>query len=88
MNREYLKILVIMANEALFTTEPKVTVHNAEGAILLQLLFQVYQGTTILNEFFEEILGIVLRRMNQEPMDKHLKRHLLGVILTALAYNS
>ena len=39
VNREYLRMIVQMASESLYSTEPTITVHNAEGAILLQLLF-------------------------------------------------
>lgn len=53
-----------MANLALYTTEPSITVHNAEGAILMQLLFQVYEGTQTLDEFFEPLLNQVIARMN------------------------
>lgn len=41
----------------------------------------------MLHEFFEEVLGLVDNRMKHKPMQDHLKRHLLGVILTAFAYN-
>ena len=57
MNRDFLKLLVEMANSALFATEASITVHNAEGAILMQLLFQVYAGTQVLDEFFEPVLN-------------------------------
>jgi hypothetical protein len=57
MNRDFLKLLVEMANSALFATEPSITVHNAEGAILMQLLFQVYAGTQVLDEFFGPVLN-------------------------------
>ena len=35
VNRDYIKILLKMASESLFTLEPKITIHNSEGAILL-----------------------------------------------------
>ena len=59
-----MNLLVQMANLALYTTEPSITVHNAEGAILMQLLFQVYEGTQTLDEFFEPLLNQVIARMN------------------------
>ena len=80
-------MLLQMAKDALFTKEPTITVHNAEGAILLQLLFQIFAGTQCLNEYFEEIMNLVKGRLSSQPMQTHLKRHLLGVFLTALAYN-
>lgn len=43
-NPEYLNILIEIANQSLFCKEPNITVQNAEGAILLQLIFQVYAG--------------------------------------------
>jgi len=54
---------------------------------LIQLLFQVYAGTSVLDEFFNNLLEKVIVRMNTVPMLDHLKRHLLSVLLTALAYN-
>ncbi len=45
LNRELLVIIVNMASESLFSTEPNITIQNSEGAILFQLLFQVYAGT-------------------------------------------
>ncbi len=71
----------------MFSKEPAIVVHNSEGAILIQLLFQVYAGTSVLDEFFEALLNQVLTRMNTIPMQDSLKRHLLLVLLTALAYN-
>jgi hypothetical protein len=76
-----------MATTAMFSKEPAIVVHNSEGAILIQLLFQVYAGTSVLDEFFEALLNQVLTRMNTIPMQDSLKRHLLLVLLTALAYN-
>ena len=38
-NREYLVMLVKMAGEAMFTKEPTISIHNSEGAILMQLVF-------------------------------------------------
>jgi hypothetical protein len=40
-----------------------------------------------LNEVFEEILNQVTKRMNSQPMEEHLKRHLLCVFLSAMIYN-
>lgn len=54
---------------------------------MIQLLFQVYAGTSVLDEFFNNLLEKVIVRMNTVPMLDHLKRHLLSVLLTALAYN-
>ena len=77
-----------MANASLFTTEPTIISHNCEGAILFQLLFQVYAGTTVLDEFFDDILTQVLKRMSGQPMQDILKRQLLSVLLTAMAYSA
>ena len=52
-----------MANQALFGVTPVITIHNAEGAILLQLLFQTFFSTAALNDYFENIMAIVRRRM-------------------------
>lgn len=63
MNKDFIVLLVTMASESLFTLQPVITIHNSEGAILLQLLFQTYAGTQVLNEFFDEIMALVRRRM-------------------------
>jgi hypothetical protein len=64
LKREFLQLLVQMSTTSIFSTEPAITVHNSEGAILMQLLFQVYAGTSVLDEFFEGLMNQVLTRMN------------------------
>ena len=59
VNRNYLEILVKIASESLFSMEPNITMQNSEGAILFQLLFQIYAGTTVLDEYFTQILNLV-----------------------------
>lgn len=39
LKREFLQLLVQMSTTSMFSTEPAITVHNSEGAILMQLLF-------------------------------------------------
>ena len=51
-NREYIQMLFRIADAALFTTEQTVTTNNSEGAIFLQIVFQIFQGTNVLDEFF------------------------------------
>jgi len=48
----------------------------------------VYRGTNCLDEYFENILNTVVERMRAQPMQDHLKRHLIGVFLSAMAYNA
>ena len=57
-------MLIRIAIEAMFTVEPNITVNNAEGAIFLAIIFQIFQGTDILNEYFENIMDKVLERLN------------------------
>lgn len=57
-------MLIRIAIEAMFCMEPNVTVNNAEGAIFLQIIFQIFQGSDILNDWFENILDKVLERLN------------------------
>jgi hypothetical protein len=45
VNRNNLGVLISLASKSLFSTEPNITIQNSEGAILFQLLFQVYAGT-------------------------------------------
>jgi hypothetical protein len=83
-------MLIRIAIEAMFTIQPNVTVNNSEGAIFLAIIFQIFQGTEILNEFFENIMDKVLERMRgstQLPVKSSLKKHLLQVFLAALYYN-
>lgn len=86
-NKQLLQLVIEWANMSLFSKEPNITIQNSEGAILFQLLFQVYKGTTVLDEYFELILEKILERMQALPMADHLKRHLLGVFLSATSYN-
>lgn len=87
VKREYLGILIEMASAALFTREPSITMQNSEGAILFQLIFQIYAGSSCLDNDVGAILDKIRERMMMQPMQDHLKRHLLGVFLTAAAYN-
>jgi hypothetical protein len=57
-------MLIRIAIESMFTLEPNITVNNAEGAIFLSIIFQIFQGTDILNEYFENIMDKVLERLN------------------------
>ena len=56
-------MLIRIAIEAMFSVEPNVTINNAEGAIFLAIIFQIFQGTDILNSFFENIMDKVLERL-------------------------
>ena len=53
VNRNNLSILIGIAAKSMFSTEPNITIQNAEGAILYQLIFQVFAGTQVLDEYFE-----------------------------------
>ena len=53
---ENIKVICQMANVALFTDMPNKTINNTEGAMLLQLLFQVMTGSEALNQIMVELL--------------------------------
>jgi hypothetical protein len=85
------EMIVKISDQAMFTLEPTITVNNAEGAILMQVIFQIFQGTEVLNPYFENILCRVLDRLKgptQSPPKQTLKKHLLQVFLSALIYNA
>lgn len=85
-----IQMLFRIADQALFSTEPTVSTNNAEGAIFLQIVFQIFQGTNVLDEYFENILDRVVLRLNgqgQMPVKAVLKKHLLQVFLSAIMYN-
>lgn len=89
-DKNSVSMLIRIAIEAMFTLEPNITVNNSEGAIFLALVFQTFQGSDVLNEFFENILDKVLERLNgstQSPVKTNLKKYLLQVFLAALNYN-
>ena len=48
-----------MADTALFTKNPNQTINNTEGAVMIQLLFQLMTGSEALDEIFEEVLNRV-----------------------------
>ena len=81
-------MLIELANLSLYSKEPNIIVHNSEGAILLQLLFQVYTGDSALNDVIDAMLRITTERLSTNPIDKSLRRHLLCVYLCSLAYNA
>jgi hypothetical protein len=76
-----------MAETALFTTKPNVIIKNTEGAILIQLFLQILRGSEVCNSFFESLLNRVKQRSVQSPISPLLKKHILGVYLSALIYN-
>ena len=77
-----------MANVALFTDMPNKTINNTEGAMLLQLLFQVMTGSEALNQIMVELLERVQQRMEDDKIPIHLKKHILGIFMSAMHYNS
>ena len=46
------------------------------------------RGTEALNPVFENILDSVTERMKQDFMPIELKKHILGIFMSAFAYNS
>lgn len=75
----------------MFSKEPSVSKNNAEGAILLQIIFQVFEGTGALDEFFQNILDRVVERLKGDaaPAAKSLlRKSLLQVFLSATIYNA
>lgn len=86
-NRDYVLMLIGIAKNSLFSTQPTIAVHNSEGAILFQLIFQIMSRSNALDEFIDEILNQVMNRMTTMPMHSYLKRHLLLVFVSAMAYS-
>ena len=82
-------MLFRIADEALFSTEPAITTNNSEGAIFLQIVFQIFQGSNALDEFFGNILDRVVARLKGpgQTVKPVLKKHLLQVFLSAIMYN-
>lgn len=76
-----------MADQALFCLEPSITVNNTEGALVLQIMLQIFQGSDVMNNYFEGIMNRVLERLSGQPMKQSLKKHLLTIFLSALIYN-
>ena len=85
---ENIKVICQMANVALFTDMPNKTINNTEGAMLLQLLFQVMTGSEALNQIMVELLERVQQRMEDDKIPIHLKKHILGIFMSAMHYNS
>lgn len=89
-NPEYIQMLLRIADEALFSTQPTITTNNSEGAIFLQIVFQIFAGSGVLDPFFTMILDRVVERLNgtpQLPVKPVLKKHLLQIFLSAIMYN-
>jgi hypothetical protein len=87
-NPASIQMLVKIADQAIFTFEPNIIVNNSEGAILMQIIFQIFEGTDVLNNYFVDILTRILERMNNQPLKTSLKKHLLQVFISALIYNA
>lgn len=91
LDEKAIAMLTRIAIEAMFSVEPNITIVNAEGAIFLQIIFQIFHGTDALNQYFEEILDKVLERLkgtSQSSTKTSLKKHLLQVFLAAMHYNA
>ena len=56
--------------------------------MILQLLFQVMTGSEALNQIMVELLERVKLRMEDDQMPIHLKKHILGIFMSAMHYNS
>lgn len=65
-NRDLIQMLFRIADQAIFSTEPTVSTNNSEGAIFLQIVFQIFSGTNVLDEFFANILDRVVLRLKGE----------------------
>ena len=61
---------------------------DCEGALACQLLFQTLASKQSLNPFMEGLLKLTERRMKEEPLPIELKKHLLGIFLSSMYYNS
>ena len=51
-------------------------------------MFQLLMGTEALNPVFEEILDRVCERMKGDFLPIELKKHILGIFLSAFGYNA
>lgn len=85
--QSYIATIAQMAETALFSKQPPVILKNTEGAILIQLLLQTMRGTQVCNGIIEPLLGRVKDRMQMQPLNSMLKKHLLGIYLSAVLYN-
>ena len=97
-NPEKLSTFLEMAKTCLFSEKDSValsTGNNAEGAVLFQLILQVFEGTPALGEsgIFEFILNATCERIAKAGVEKResklssvLNKHLLGVFLSASIY--
>ena len=68
--------------------QTKRIISDCEGAVACQLLFQSLAGTTSLNPFIDELLEFTKKRMADDPMPIDLKKHMLGIFMSAMYYNS
>ena len=90
MQPDLLKMFFRMADQALFTETQKRVVNNSEGALLIQIILQIFAGNAALNEILGQVLDRVTERLsnNGEPLtNKLLKKHLLNVFVASLYYN-
>jgi hypothetical protein len=100
-----LAIFMTMADTSMFSelgkTRASTISNNIEGAILVQLLLQVFEGTEALHcGIFEKILLMTQKRIQKVSTDVNegkwkgdekilitLKKHLVGVFLSATIYS-
>ena len=80
-----IRVYAQIIEKAMFT---KRIISDCEGAVACQLLVQSLAGTSSLNPFLDELLELTKRRMQDDPMPIDLKKHLLGIFMSAMYYNS
>lgn len=56
---DLLQLFFRMADTALFTEAQKRVVNNSEGALLIQVMLQIFSGSPALNQFLENVLDRV-----------------------------
>lgn len=88
-NRASLQMFFRMADAAIHTSTDKIAINNSDGALLLQVVLQIFKGSDLLNEFLGAALDRVLERLKSPnaAQSPSLKKHLLQVFLAALYYN-
>mmetsp|Transcript_12871 Transcript_12871/g.21770 ORF Transcript_12871/g.21770 Transcript_12871/m.21770 type:complete len:724 (-) Transcript_12871:115-2286(-) len=84
------QMVLKIADLAMFSKERPVNFVNSQGALLLQITLQIFQGTQCINQYFEQVMDRVLKRLSGDGCPKprdYLKKFLNQVFLAALYYD-
>eukprot|EP00826_Nyctotherus_ovalis_P051930 TRINITY_DN6527_c0_g1_i10.p1 TRINITY_DN6527_c0_g1~~TRINITY_DN6527_c0_g1_i10.p1 ORF type:complete len:233 (+),score=46.52 TRINITY_DN6527_c0_g1_i10:99-797(+) len=85
-HKEWVELVLDMAQSSLFTTEEPMELNNAEGAILFQIVLQTLGGG-LLDPYMPSIITEVIKRLDNPCNERFLSVQLYNIFLCAVCNN-